>query len=99
MEKVEKLLQDILDKLEEIRQNTAPVIPTVWVYPSQDNTDDSWRWDGGCQAEKTTAGRAGCNCPNCKPRTGGCASCGCMNIAIYTEDGNWWCYDCHKKVR
>ncbi len=41
-----------------------------------------------------------CQCDRCTPEgiAGGCAKCGCKNIAIFTEDGNWWCNKCHKNV-
>jgi hypothetical protein len=41
-----------------------------------------------------------CFCDMCTPGgvAGGCAKCGCKNIAIFTEDGNWWCNKCHRNV-
>jgi hypothetical protein len=40
-----------------------------------------------------------CGCSRCDSSAGGkgCVRCGCRNIAIYTEDGNWWCNRCHRR--
>lgn len=41
-----------------------------------------------------------CGCSRCSDGTsiaGGCCICKCRNIAIYTEDGNWWCNKCYRE--
>ena len=47
----------------------------------------------------TKEGNPNCGCSRCQPGTdnaGGCAGCGCRNVAIYAEDGSWWCNNCYR---
>lgn len=107
----EKEILDKLDKvielLEDIKRNTSPVItypicPSVWEpyvpYEIQPNSggwaqNDDWVYLPPLQKNNKV-----CHCDSCKGKNdaGGCCACGCRLVAIYTEDGNWWCNKCHQ---
>jgi putative FmdB family regulatory protein len=101
-------LDKIIELLEGIMRNTQPVItspvaPSVWVndYP-QDTATNEWtsppQTDEGWPVPMIEWKI--CSCDHCRGRTtstaGGCASCGCSLVAIFTESGKWWCNKCHQ---
>lgn len=96
----EEKLDKIIELLEKIDRNTLPVItwpiaPSVWVEPYGGDTS---QWTDNSQWVK--AEPKVCGCEHCKgvstSTAGGCVGCGCRLVAIYTEDGNWWCNKCHR---
>jgi hypothetical protein len=114
-------LDEIIEHLEAIRENTTPVIniPSIWVndYPQGDGTVNGW-WsisDGqeawvdpnkqpeACSAVADDKGQyspnPNCGCSRCNSTNaaGGCKGCGCRNVAIYDQDGYWWCGRCSKE--
>lgn len=99
-------MDEIIKLLEDIKRNTQPIItypicPTVWTQPFE-ISDNSGGWvqgDDWTYLPPLTA-KAVCHCEHCKGATTdigqGCVKCSCRLVAIYTEDGNWWCNKCHQ---
>lgn len=86
------LIEELLEKIEE---NTRPVVsvPTIWTWPPCDT--DSNNYEPDVQITWQCHNNTGCNCKVCNPRSiKGCIQCGCNNIAIYDEHGQWWCNNC-----
>jgi hypothetical protein len=101
-------LDKIIELLEKLDRNTQPVItwpiaPTVWVndYPQDSGNSGGWRQGDDWTYIPPLNTKKVCHCEHCKGVTtdsaGGCIGCGCRLIAIYTEDGNWWCNKCHRE--
>jgi hypothetical protein len=62
-------------------------------------TDAGWPLPVEACTAVTKEGNPNCGCSRCRPSTdaaGGCAGCGCKNVAIYAEDGRWWCNNCYR---
>lgn len=101
---MEEKLNKIIELLEKIEENTRPVvsIPTIWTWPPCDTDSGTWSPDQVCTDEQpkivwTCKDNTGCSCRVCNPSghcNKGCVQCGCQNIAIYDEHGQWWCNNC-----
>lgn len=104
------LIEELLEKIEENTRPVVS-IPTVWTWPPDNSSDSNsynpdvkitWQVGDICTDEapkvvELCRGNTGCNCSVCNPRHNrGCVLCGCQNIAIFTEDGNWWCNPCYR---
>jgi hypothetical protein len=109
-EKLDKIIE-LLEAIKQNTQPIVS-IPSVWpIYPNTDG--DNFEYDGNnswitITTPVTEDGwqqpyeikQNNCGCKHCNPGTssaGGCTKCGCRNIAIYTEDGHWYCVRCSPK--
>ena len=100
---LEEKLDKIIELLEKIDKNTTPVPSWAWptIATGQDNYDGNNPWITIEPYVPSAAPVSTCGCSSCKSSTanvGGCVKCGCRNIAIFTEDGNWWCNKCHQNT-
>ena len=96
-------LDEIIEMLKDVKENTTTSIPSIWISPDQGDSNN-YEYDPDYvitpwvpYVDDGTAG-APCNCDRCSPSTsGGCVKCKCRNVAVYTEDGNWWCNKCFSR--